>query len=340
MKTLLLLLMFNSAFASTYWVTDFGLTTQKDLQKKSLNTKYFGKIRAISSYEGLLKKSASDEQENEILGLITKAQGHISKENFKGAFATYKLADEKLSLIPNVNSWEDVRLSVLIHLAYLATKIELKTSEAFWRRAHAWNPSARLSTKAFVSNMIKRFRSLDNQIPSQSVHFSAPKGVEVWINGRKLKSDDGEFSIVLEEGLHQVSSLAPGAAWSVQNFAVDESSRGKVINLENRPLVSGSCTQPKYNGFAMPRDTKVLVASEDCELVYAKDWSELESKQGGKPLGLDEAFRGRTYAREEESTLKRWSKSPWFWIGTGAAVLGSILVYQHNQPRNVILIQR
>lgn len=333
------ILLTSKLFAAEFLVTTNGLTQKKVLRALADQPRTELRDHEVTSlYDEWFAKPFSQAELHAILSLERSAQEASLGGRFDEALSQYRKALEKLTQIPNVKGAQSIRLHVLIRIAELS---ELLGQESLprWKVAHAWSPTASLSPDEFSPALIKKFESFNGRAVKLPISFKVPRESTVFINGNLVKSEDEAVSTYLEEGDHQISFLAPGAAWAIKEINVSTKTALSEIDLKPVPVVQGTCDAPEYLGPSLPDGTRLIGHFSECERVYdGRQWYGLNG-QALQKFAPSPSIPALSMTKPEpQSGFEKLVSSPWFWIGTAAVVATTVAIVAHNQSTHQIII--
>jgi hypothetical protein len=349
--TLILILIFSlQSAASEVWLATPNPVSREELDE--IQEKYRALIKdadIVSVYEALIAHPISSSQMAVVLDLDSLARAASLNGNFKKALGHYIKLAEILKAFPNVSGLEKITLSTRISIAHMSTMLKTKNADALWREAHAWAPEAALSPEEFSPAVTLRFSKPAGSIKRQKVQIKTSYDTTVFVDGQRLKApspaNKKEFTLFLEPGNHQVSALAPGINWTIENFNVG--GKNVVIKIAPMPFVNGTCENPKMLAHELPPKVKLLaVYSENCARVNSNGgWYTIEGARLTLPEKVNQTVlsddlkpgtpaTSAVTAPNKKSFLGKLTESGWFWAGVGALVLGA-LVISNNQTTTV-----
>lgn len=269
--------------------------------------------------------------------ILLQAQEEELHRNYGLAIKYNEQALVELEKYPNVLGLQSITQSVFLKLAELYDVIADKDkAQIFWQRAYAWNSQAELHPEVYSKAVIKKFKNLKPHSEATQIKIKTPLYSSVFFDGKKVANGQAKALT----GKHQIAVLIPGSLWQIENLRIRSASKKPLVfDFKPQPVLSGSCETPVLSGLKLPAQTRLLAVyeKENCNRVFDGDtWYSIEGQQVYKQPAPSGKMLATMNTSPHQSWITKVTKSPWFWVGLGVAVVGTAAYVQSRQQPNVV----
>lgn len=318
MKNLCLILILvwtQTSRAAQLWVTTPHITTPARLQDLASRSASQNQGHITESlFEVWLGRPVSSATLDEIFSQEAKARDFFKQGRFPEALSEYEKLRGLLMELPNVAGLEKITGTTLKRLLEIQTLLGQDTVAAK-KDAHGWG-----------------IVSTAPEAPGEKWRITASEKSAIFVDGKRVANGVTGVTVFIPPGIHQIAALAPGSGWFFQNISTGTGDTG-TVNLDLKPVVTGTCQNPLFEGPSLPADVQLLVIFEweSCERLYdGKNWFSIK----GVPVDTP-ALRPELSRPLEKFEL---GKSPWFWIGLGVIAVGAIHLINQSQEQAPIIV--
>ncbi len=336
-----MLLLSQLCSASDVWITTDRFMTP--LEDKMLIEEYRGRFKdrlLFSAYQTLLREPVTSEQLKSII--IDDEQNHnlYLAGEFSKVQSELQKAMPGLLEIPAINGIDKIIFNRLLRTAELEDLLAEAPQEEFspaWLAAAAWMARPADVDKRFSPTVVSKLKRAEARLKKVEVTVVAINSATVLIDGKKIDYQGEFFKSNIPLGTHQLSILIPGSQWFVQSIVITEAER--YFQPQIKRLVGGNCDNPEYYGPFFTKGKKIIASfTSGCERVYdGKVWYSMEGRRL-ESLQTQAASLGMDLPEPKKSHgfFGNLVRSPWFWTGVGALVVGGI-VYSQSQGTETVI---